>query len=300
MTKQRKKNAVSRPVTLWSDGSRLAGDLWSPADLAPEARVPAMLLLHGFGGLKKDLNDAYARHFAALGYIVLTFDYRGFGESDGNLVRLGERTNQAADGAYDAQVREVRDVVDVLDEVEDARSALAFLMGEPQVDATKLAVWGSSLGAAMALETACQFPKVKVLIIQVGSLNVQGQVRQFGDGDRLVQFATSLARGDKSPFLKSKMKDVPAFQWDRLRRFDPMRDLNSLEAATLVIDAEDEELWDASESGGALFERISDRLPSRYETIAGTHHDIYSGDAYCAALALQKEWLAKHLPSPGA
>ena len=48
----------------------------------------------------------YARHFAALGYVALTFDYRGFGGSEGKLVRMGEPTNRGEDGAYDARVRE--------------------------------------------------------------------------------------------------------------------------------------------------------------------------------------------------
>ena len=38
-----------------------------------------------------------------------------------------------------------------------------------------------------------------------------------------------------------------------------------------------------------------DRMPARYEEIPGTHYDVYSGEGYRAALALEREWLSKHL-----
>ena len=72
-------------ITLYSDGTRLAGNLWSPEDLKPKERRPAILMIHGWGGVKSHLNQAYAPRFAAQGYIVLTFDYTGWGESEGVL-----------------------------------------------------------------------------------------------------------------------------------------------------------------------------------------------------------------------
>ena len=75
-----------KPVTIWSDGTRLAGDLFLPKGLAAGQKVPAIVLCHGWGGMKSHLNQRIAPQFSAAGFAVLTFDYRGWGESDGRLV----------------------------------------------------------------------------------------------------------------------------------------------------------------------------------------------------------------------
>jgi|TARA_B100000315_G_scaffold168602_1_gene157134 hypothetical protein len=48
-------------VTIWSQGVRLAGDLYKPQGLANDARLPDILLVHGWGGTKDHLGQAYAR-----------------------------------------------------------------------------------------------------------------------------------------------------------------------------------------------------------------------------------------------
>ena len=76
----------SRNVDIWSDGRRLSGDLWYPKGLQPGDKQPAVILCHGWGGVRSNLNQAYAPEFAKAGYVVLTFDYRGWGDSDSRLV----------------------------------------------------------------------------------------------------------------------------------------------------------------------------------------------------------------------
>ena len=76
----------SHHVDIWSDGTRLSGDLWHPKDLQSEDKLPAVILCHGWGGVRSHLNQAYALEFAKAGYVVLTFDYRGWGDSDSRLV----------------------------------------------------------------------------------------------------------------------------------------------------------------------------------------------------------------------
>ncbi len=302
-----KKRSVGRPVTIWSDGVRLAGDVWCLPDLPADERVPGILLVHGWGGVKEHLNAAYAPQFAALGFVALTFDYRGWGESDGKLVRVGDKGSPDESGAFATRVREAREVVDPLDQLEDIRAALAFLMGESQVDPSRLAIWGSSLGGGLALQTAAQFPEIKVLITQIGAVNPQAGLGAARAGDPrssgpIWKGQIAKARGDAPPFPQADAS-VPGLSgapdWDRHLRYDPMRFVESLEAATLIIDAQDEELFDRRQQGATLFGAIQARLPSRYEILPGTHYEIYEGDGYRAALALEKEWLAKHLPDPG-
>ena len=94
--------------------------------------APAIVLAHGFGGSKRDL-DVEARSLAEHGYVVLAYTARGFGRS-GGLIHLDAP-------AY---------------EVADASLLISYLATLPQVtkDAPgnpRVAVAGSSYGGGLAL-----------------------------------------------------------------------------------------------------------------------------------------------------
>ncbi|MGI8761037.1 MAG: alpha/beta hydrolase, partial [Jatrophihabitantaceae bacterium] len=93
--------------------------------------APAVLLAHGFGGTKSEL-DGQARTLAQHGYVVLAYTARGFGAS-GGLIHLDAP-------AY---------------EVHDASLLVSYLAGLPQVQKAngrpRVAVAGSSYGGALAL-----------------------------------------------------------------------------------------------------------------------------------------------------
>ena len=293
----------SEDITIWSDGTRLAGNIWKPAGLEAREKRPAILLVHGWGGVKSHLNQAYAPQFAALGYVVLTFDYRGWGESDGKLVRTGAKPQGDMD-EYVLRVEEIREIVDPLDQLEDIRAAYYYLLGDDNVDRERLAVWGSSLGGGLALETAATLPGFKVLISQIGSVNPGAGLS--GDNPQsplssanLDRWRIARSRGEMPPFpgRDSAMEGLRGSpDWPEFVRYDPFATREQLSAATLIIDAANEELFDIAQNGAALHASIRERVPTRYETLPGTHYDIYQGEGYAAALALETEWLLEHLP----
>ncbi len=293
-------------VSIYSDGVRLAGNLWTPAGLQPEEKRPAILMVHGWGGLKSHLNTAYAPQFAELGYIVLTFDYTGWGESDGVLIRRGTRPESAAGAEqavdYETAVTELRQIVNPLEQLDDIRAAYALLSTHPRVDAARMAVWGSSLGGGLALATAIEFPSIKVLISQVGSVNPQSGFTDTAEDDPLApanmaQWRGAIARGEAPSFPSEAAPGLRGFpDWPDFVRYDPMRNLGSLTAATLIVDAAEEELFDIKLNGAALHGRIKDQVNARYATIPGKHYDVYSGEGYALAMQMQKSWLAEHLP----
>ena len=73
-------------VDIFSDGTRMTGTLWRPKDASNDKLLPAILLCGGFGSKRSQLDFSYASRFAQAGFIVLTFDYRGWGDSDGVLI----------------------------------------------------------------------------------------------------------------------------------------------------------------------------------------------------------------------
>ena len=71
------------PVGAEPDGTPVQIDT---STFAPDTtgRHPALLLAHGFGGSKADL-DTQAKRYAAQGWVVVTYTARGFGASGGRI-----------------------------------------------------------------------------------------------------------------------------------------------------------------------------------------------------------------------
>ena len=66
----------------YSGGTWCAATLHRPAKATAETR-PAILMLHGWGGIQDALTVSYYEEFPRAGYVVMTFDYRGWGDSAG-------------------------------------------------------------------------------------------------------------------------------------------------------------------------------------------------------------------------
>lgn len=127
-------------VSIVGGGPELRGDLYLP-DPA-RSRVPAVITASGFGGVKEMLLPAFARAFADAGVATLAIDFAGFGASAG----------------------EPRQLVDPERQIADMRRGLTFLAARPDVDATRLGVWGPSMCGAHALVIAGTDPRVRAAV----------------------------------------------------------------------------------------------------------------------------------------
>jgi dienelactone hydrolase len=144
-----RRDIASRPVNLWSEGTRLSGTLFHPKELAAGEKLPAIVMSPGWEGLAQHLEEAYAPYFAAEGFAVLTFDYRGWGRSDGRRLANGE---------------EVREVVDPRDQTEDIVNAIDFVEGEEIVDRARIGYWGTSYSGGHAVWIAAHDPRVRAVV----------------------------------------------------------------------------------------------------------------------------------------
>ena len=99
------------------DGQHIAGTL-----VAPATAVPGVLFMHGWGGNQEQYLTR-AREIAALGCVCLTFDLRGHARTESQ---------------HETVTRE--------DNLRDAIAAYDVLAGQPAVDASAIAVVGSSYG----------------------------------------------------------------------------------------------------------------------------------------------------------
>jgi len=131
-------------VSFHNAGSRLAGTLLFPDTFVGAA--PGIVQGPGWLGLRDaQLYLPYHEALTAAGFVVMTLDYRGFGDSEGDATFL-----------------------DPMDQVSDIRAALTYLQTRAEVDPRRLGVFGSGgTGGGNAVMAAGLDERVLATVAQV-------------------------------------------------------------------------------------------------------------------------------------
>lgn len=132
-------------VQFYSEGARLSGFLYLPSDRQENEKRRGIVLCHGFSGIKELILPQYAKSFAESGFAVLSFDYRGFGESDGQRGRIIWQ-----------------------EQIADIRNAVTYITTRPEVDEKRIGLWGTSYGGALAPYAFSLDERAKVCVGQLG------------------------------------------------------------------------------------------------------------------------------------
>ena len=166
-----------------ADGSRLHG--W----FLPAVGNAKGTVLHLHGNAANVSNHLpLVSWLPARGYNVLMLDYRGFGRSEGK---------PSLDGVVD-----------------DAAAALAYLRTRPDVDATRLIMFGQSIGGATALRLLARDARgVRLGVIDSAFASYRGIARDATAGGPLAPIAALtvgvLPGPDKDPITALKSIRVP-------------------------------------------------------------------------------------------
>lgn len=123
---------TTEQATFAVDGQGLCA-AWVTAS-AGVGPFPAVVPVPGFGATRDMALPAYERSFAEAGMVVVSFDHRFTGASPG----------------------EPRQVFRIRNLLADTTAAVDFAKGLRQVDAGRVALWGTSLGASHAMVTAAR------------------------------------------------------------------------------------------------------------------------------------------------
>ena len=288
-----------RAVDIWSEGTRMAGDIYAPRRTAADATLPAIVMSHGWGGTKALLASVASR-LAAEGYLILAFDYRGWGESDGKLVVQGNMPERDADGIVTVRAREIRNVVDPIDQTVDIQRAFDFIEGEPNVDTARLGYWGSSYSGGHAVWVAAHEPRAGCAVGQVAAADSRSLAAVSWAGRDIAEHARlqaiRRARGDIDPLPQGTDKAPNLNGWahlDKVLSYNPVDDAGLITMPLLVIDAGNEELFDRHVAGELAIERArANGAPAEYRVIPDiTHYQVYS-DKFEDATQMAVEWFA--------
>src|SRR3984893_2756431 len=128
-------------------GDHLRGWLFTPATV--RKRYPAVSMAHGYGGVKEHGLRRFAQAFTDAGFVVLLHDHRNFGASDGAI----------------------RHDVDPWRQIADWRRAISFLESQPEVDATRIGVWGTSYAGGHVIVLGATDRRIRAVVSQVPTIS---------------------------------------------------------------------------------------------------------------------------------
>jgi pimeloyl-ACP methyl ester carboxylesterase len=132
-------------VEFESQGAQLRGRLYRPVARGP---VPVVVMAHGFSATITMTADRYADVFCEAGLGVLLYDHRNFGASGG----------------------EPRHQINPWLQARGYRDAMAYAAAAPGMDGDRIALWGDSLSAAVALVVAGVQSGVAAVVAQVPAI----------------------------------------------------------------------------------------------------------------------------------
>ena len=138
-----------RTLDLVHGTERLPASFLVPAGAPP---APAALLLHGFGSSKERMTQSVGRALLGRGVASLAVDLPFHGERGGSRDALPYRNPLALVNAWRSAVRE-------------ARAAVEWLTAQPEIDDARIGVVGYSLGGFLALMTASEERRVRVIAL---------------------------------------------------------------------------------------------------------------------------------------
>lgn len=289
-------------------GAELAADLHRPASPAP---WPAVVMGHGFAAERDWGLTPFAERFASEGIAALVFDYRCHGDSGGRPRRRVDPSAQRRDW----------------------RAALRGLRRRSDIDAARVALWGTSLGGGHALATAAG-ADVEAVLAQVpfvdGPRTIARAARRrgwTGTARLLAAAIEDAARGlaglaprevpvvsqpgggglldtpdavagyrDLVPDERSWANRTPARVVLELLRERPAARADEVDCPAHVVLAEEDRLLPP----GAT-ERAIRRLPeARVQRLPVGHFDVYRDPWRERVLEAQARFLREELSVPGA
>jgi uncharacterized protein len=290
---------MKQEVVFYSENCKIVGDLYLPDNLLQDGKLPVIILCHGFSGIREILLPPYAEFFAQNGFAALVFDYRGFGDSEGERGRLVPA-----------------------EQVVDIRNAITFVETLPQVDAARVGLWGTSFGGANAIYTAAIDKRVKCISVQI----------TFGSGERMVsgsmndetreKFMSTLQKAWQRAVTKNKplmlnmdqiltdpdSKDfyqrtvemypklknrLPLMTIKESMECRPENHIADLNIPVMIIGATDDIVCPVEESK-ILYEKA--RQPKELFIIEGArHYDVYEGKNLTLSAGKALEWYIKYL-----
>ena len=289
-------------VSFYSQGCKLLGDLYRPDDLGDGETRAGILLCHGYTGVKDLYLPDNAAALVAEGYVVLTFDYKGWGASEGPKTHLNPHGRVA-----------------------DAQAALSFLALQPEVDADRLGIYGTSYGGATVVWLAAVDERVKCTVSVVGIGNGKRWMRSVrrpdewfdlleqsaADRDRRLQTGESTYVERNAVLLPDRQSlelaaaarrnnpaavgTLPLDYIEETLAFNPEWVVDKIAPRAVLFITSDQDRLVPPEESMHLYDRAGE--PRKLVTLKGYgHYEVYIEPAFSEVMRETIAWYQRYVP----
>ena len=227
------------------DGLLLKGWLVKPAH--PRVKTPAVVICHGVGANKSDFTEL-AASLSKRGYIVLLFDFRSHGESEGSRTSLG--------------YHEQKDIV----------AALDFLKARPEIDPGSIGIYGFSMGGSAAILAAVKTSAFRAVVVDSAFTSLRDQARDA---------ITGFYHLPSFPFLPLSIMGYQLYFQTSVDNISPVGVIAKLAPTSVLIIAGEGDALIPTENGKRLYSAAKE--PKELWIIPNADHGatmVAAGGAY--------------------
>ena len=280
-------------VRIKANGIELAGCLFRPPGPGPH---PLVVLSHGFSAtLAMGLAD-YARVFRDAGLAALCYEHRNFGASGG----------------------EPRFEIDPWQQVADMRDVISYARTLPQIDATRIGLWGTSYAGGHALTVAALDRRVRCVVSQVPLIEGHATLRAWiGDAhwdamqQRFGEDRDARYRGEAPRVTRPARPGDQTWDWvvaigaeqtypnqitqrslELIASYEPGSFIARIAPTPLLMVLATGDTQTPYAGQRAAFERAGQ--PSSLVLLDGGHYDPYT-TLFPAAAGAARDWFVGHL-----
>lgn len=294
---------MKEKVTFDSKGLKCSGWLYVPDGL--EGKGPAVVMAHGLSAVKEQALPEYAEKLTAAGLVTLIFDYRTFGESEG----------------------EPRCQLFPVEMVEDYRNAISWLSDRPEVDPQRIGIWGTSFSGSYVLFAGTFDRRVKAVVAQVPNVGTprarfersperwerdaqmmsEERTERYRTG--IVEYVKVVSAGGEPciipgksayDFFMGSQEKAPTWRnqltresLEKTREFDPVGLIDLMSPTALMLIAGEKDELIALESVKRVYERAKE--PKELVVLPITHFEIYYEPWLSRAAEAAVKWFTRHL-----
>ena len=236
-----------------NQGQKIFGVLHRPNS---EQDVPCVVIMHGFASSKHGTNRAHvimSEKLAEQNIASLRFDFRGSGDSEGSLSDIS-----------------------LEDMVSDAVVALEHASNLEGIDSQKIAVFGSSLGGAIAMLSCARFQNAAALALWAPVASGELWYRDF-----IAQYPEKLTEDPKEVLSHYRgIKLNPQFQ-QQFGRMMAAQLLENLDVPLLHMQGEKDQVVSLLHQKVYKMHSEGKHSPSRFISYPDTDHHL--GEQSCTA-----------------
>jgi len=291
-------------------GLQCAAWYYVPDGMSAGEKRPAIVMAHGFSAVKEMLLDNFASKFAAAGFAVLVFDYRFFGESEG----------------------EPRGRLLWTEQIQDYRDAITWMSLRSEVDPSRIGVWGTSYSGGHVMFLAAYDRRIKAVVSQVPVSNVWDTYFAAMPEDQRAGFlgwlasnrADAVANGKVNYITVAAPEDQPSVwplkEWHdsfmRLSRdaptwkngitieslethitYEPAAPIHRISPTPLLMIVASDDVITPTQASIDDFEKAGE--PKKLIVVPGRHFDAYEGAAHEQFARPAVEWFDRWLMNQG-